>query len=128
MEVVKVKKVLLVIDMQNVCVGEKHAAYFKYDNEILIQAVNKVIEANKDNPDFIFISIARQDSKDNINKWISEKNPTQDVVFDDGEISLAFGVTGQPETFAIGKDGIVSSTLLARASQKSLNEMLSASS
>ena len=38
MEVVKVKKVLLVIDMQNVCVGEKHAAYFKYDNEILIQA------------------------------------------------------------------------------------------
>lgn len=86
------------------------------------------IAANKDNPDFIFISIARQDSKDNINKWISEKNPTQDVVFDGGEISLAFGVTGQPETFAIGKDGIVSSTLLARASQKSLNEMLSASS
>lgn len=44
------KKALLVIDMQNVCVGEKHVTYFKYDNEILIQAVNKVIDENKDNP------------------------------------------------------------------------------
>ena len=44
------KKALLVIDMQNVCVGEKHATYFKYDNENLIQAVNKVIDENKDNP------------------------------------------------------------------------------
>ena len=40
------KKALLVIDMQNVCVGEKHATYFKYDNENLIQAVNKVIDEN----------------------------------------------------------------------------------
>ena len=39
----KVKKALLVIDMQNVCVGKNHAAYFKYDNEILIQTVNEVI-------------------------------------------------------------------------------------
>ena len=44
------KKALLVIDMQNVCVGEKHATYFKYDNENLIQAVNKVIDENRDNP------------------------------------------------------------------------------
>lgn len=49
MEVRKVKKALLVIDMQNVCVGEKHAAYFKYNNEILIQAVNEVIDANENN-------------------------------------------------------------------------------
>ena len=43
------KKALLVIDMQNVCVGEKHAAYFKYDNDVLIKEVNKVIDANKNN-------------------------------------------------------------------------------
>lgn len=66
MEVVKVKKVLLVIDMQNVCVGEKHAAYFKYDNEILIQAVNKVIEANKDNPVIYIKNIMK---KNLINKF-----------------------------------------------------------
>ena len=46
-EVKKVNKALLVIDMQNVCVGENHATYFKYDNEILIRTVNEVIDATK---------------------------------------------------------------------------------
>lgn len=37
------KKALLVVDMQNVCVGEKHAEYFKYDREKLIASVNRII-------------------------------------------------------------------------------------
>ena len=41
------KKALLVIDMQNVCVGKKHARYFKYNNKTLIQSVNDIIDANK---------------------------------------------------------------------------------
>lgn len=89
--------------------------------------LEQFIEENKDNPDFVFISIARQDSKDNIENWISEKKPTQDVVFDNGDISLAFGVTGQPETFAVNKSGVVSATLLSRASKESLDKMLEAS-
>jgi nicotinamidase-related amidase len=43
------KKALLVIDMQNVCVGQNHAAYFKYNNVELVEAVNKAIDANKNN-------------------------------------------------------------------------------
>lgn len=43
------KKALLVIDMQNVCVGEKHSPYFKYNNRDLIQEVNKVIDNNEKN-------------------------------------------------------------------------------
>ena len=43
------KKALLVIDMQNVCVGEKHSSYFKYDNKGLIHEVNKVIDSNENN-------------------------------------------------------------------------------
>lgn len=43
------KKALLVIDMQNVCIGESHAKYFKYNNVDLVKAVNEVILANKDN-------------------------------------------------------------------------------
>ena len=89
--------------------------------------LEKFVEDNKSDPNFVFISIARQDSKDNIKSWISETKPTQDVVFDEGEISLAFGVTGQPETFSINPDGIISGTLLARASEKSLYDMLEAS-
>lgn len=41
-------KALLVIDMQNVCVGENHAECFKYENEKLIAEVNKVIDAAAD--------------------------------------------------------------------------------
>lgn len=41
------EKALLVIDMQNVCVGENHAEYFKYDNDTLLKAVNAVIDSNK---------------------------------------------------------------------------------
>lgn len=43
------KKALLVIDMQNVCVGENHAAYFKYNNRELIRKGNKIIDANEKN-------------------------------------------------------------------------------
>ena len=59
------KKALLVIDMQNVCVGEKHATYFKYDNDVLIQAVNKVIDENRDN---LVIYIKNVMKKNLINK------------------------------------------------------------
>jgi len=79
--------------------------------------LNEFINENKDDPDFVFISIAREDSKDNIKNFISEEEP----------VSLAFGVTGQPETFAINKNGIVSATLLSRASKSSLDQMLAAS-
>lgn len=43
------KKALLVIDMQNVCVGENHSSYFKYDNKGLIHEVNKAIDSNENN-------------------------------------------------------------------------------
>ena len=41
------KKALLVVDMQNVCVGNEHAKYFKYDNSKIINAVNRAIDDNK---------------------------------------------------------------------------------
>lgn len=37
------KKALLIIDMQNVCIGENHADKFHYENEKLIRRVNEKI-------------------------------------------------------------------------------------
>lgn len=54
------KKALLVIDMQNVCVGENHAKYFKYNNIDLIKAVNEVIDVNKDNMVIYIKNIMRE--------------------------------------------------------------------
>lgn len=70
MEGKKVKKALLVIDMQNVCVGKNHATYFKYDNEILIQTVNEVIDANESN---VVVYIKNIMKKNLINKLASFK-------------------------------------------------------
>lgn len=59
-------KAILVIDMQNVCVGENHAKFFKYDNKKLIASVNKVINENEGNPIIYILNIM----KDNfINKF-----------------------------------------------------------
>lgn len=38
------RKVLLVVDMQNICVGENHAECFQYDNQMLIKNVNACIK------------------------------------------------------------------------------------
>ena len=43
------KKALLVVDMQNFCVGANHSDYFNYDNENLINSVNQVIAYNEGN-------------------------------------------------------------------------------
>ncbi len=59
-------KALLVIDMQNFCVGENHSDYFNYNNEKLISSVNKVIESNENN---IVIYIKNLLKRDVINKY-----------------------------------------------------------
>lgn len=60
------KKALLVIDMQNVCVGEKHARFFQYNNSDLLHEVNKVIDANENN---LVIYIKNVMKKNLINKF-----------------------------------------------------------
>lgn len=52
--------------MQNVCVGNNHAAYFKYNNKELVQNVNEVIDTNKDS---MVIYIKNVMKKNIINKF-----------------------------------------------------------
>lgn len=42
-------KAVFVIDMQNICVGDNHHKFFKYNKESLIDSVNKVIRENEGN-------------------------------------------------------------------------------
>ncbi len=85
-------KAILVIDMQNVCVGEDHADFFNYDNE-LVDKVNEIIEANKEGK----IVYIRNIMKNNlINKFapfkaydgtteielVSSLNVVSDTIFD----------------------------------------------
>ena len=62
------KKALLVIDMQNEMIGEKHAPQFDYNAETLLQSVNEVIDVNKSN---MVVYIKHITKKNLINKFAS---------------------------------------------------------
>lgn len=48
------RKALLVVDMQNVCVGENHAKFFKYNRQELISSVNnRIAEYQSENVIYI---------------------------------------------------------------------------
>lgn len=59
-------KALLVIDMQNGCVGENHADFFQYDNELIMKNVNEAISHNQDS---VIIYIRNLMKKNFINKF-----------------------------------------------------------
>lgn len=87
-------------------------------------ALKEFARQHASDPDFVFIGIVRDDSKENIRQWEKETGAPFEVVFDvDEEAKIAFGTTGQPETYAIDRDGIVRASLLSRASVNSLNKM-----
>ena len=66
--------------MQNVCVGEKHARFFQYNNSDLLHEVNKVIDANENN---LVIYIKNVMKKNLINKFapFHAYEGTEDVDF-----------------------------------------------
>lgn len=80
MEVKNCEKALLVIDMQNVYVGEKHARFFQYNNSDLLHEVNKIIDANENN---LVIYIKNVMKKNLINKFapFHAYEGTEDVDF-----------------------------------------------
>ena len=59
------KKALIVVDMQEVCVGKNHAECFQYPDSLL-PTVNQIIDANKGN---IVIYIRNIMKKNTINKF-----------------------------------------------------------
>ncbi len=63
-------KAVLVIDMQNICVGDSHAKFFKYNNEKLIAAVNTVIKENEGNSIIYILNIMEDNF---INKFLPFK-------------------------------------------------------
>jgi nicotinamidase-related amidase len=52
-------KAVLVIDMQNICVGDNHNKLFKYNNKNIIDSVNNVIRENKENTIIYILNIMK---------------------------------------------------------------------
>ncbi len=62
------EKGLLVIDMQNICVGKNSSKFFKYDKRTLIDNVNSIIELYDSENVFYIKNILK-------NNWINKFSP-----------------------------------------------------
>lgn len=75
------RKALLVIDMQNVCVGKNHTEFFQYDKH-LIDNVNEIINSNLENEIIYIRNIMK---KNLINRFAPFKayEGTQEIELDE---------------------------------------------
>jgi thiol-disulfide isomerase/thioredoxin len=78
-----------------------------------------------DEPDLVFVGIVRDDTEAAVERFVAERRWDWDIAFDPGErTALAFGTTGQPETFAIAPDGLVVGRRVGEASVEDLEQLL----
>jgi peroxiredoxin len=75
--------------------------------------------------DIVFVGIVRDDTDDAVRDFVEERRWDWNIAFDPGErAALAFGTTGQPETFAIAPDGLVVGRRVGEASAQDLEQLL----
>jgi cytochrome c biogenesis protein CcmG/thiol:disulfide interchange protein DsbE len=80
---------------------------------------------HKDDPDVVLLGIVREDERSAARRWVDERGVEWPVAFDPGgKAALDFGTRGQPETYAIGPDGVVVSSLFGPATVETLDRMV----
>jgi cytochrome c biogenesis protein CcmG/thiol:disulfide interchange protein DsbE len=80
---------------------------------------------NRDNPDVVLLGIVRDDSKSAVRSYVREEKVEWPVAFDPGaKAALVFGTRGQPETYAIGPDGIVAASIFGPVTPRVLDQMV----
>jgi cytochrome c biogenesis protein CcmG/thiol:disulfide interchange protein DsbE len=80
-----------------------------------------------DDPDFQMIGIVRDDSRRAVERWVENRGDDWTIAMDPGgNAALAFGTRGQPETFAIGPDGLVVGYQFGPSSVEDLETLLTA--
>lgn len=69
--------------------------------------IQNLINLEKDNPDFVFLTILYNDSPDNARSYMNKNSFTFPVLIDTAKTAKNYGLTGVPETFLIDAKGIV---------------------
>lgn len=90
-----------------------------------VPALERFWARHSNDPDLVFVGIVRDDTDDAVRDFVDERRWDWDIVFDPGErAALAFGTTGQPETFAIAPDGLVVGRRVGEATVDDLEQLL----
>ncbi|MDX9714171.1 MAG: TlpA disulfide reductase family protein [Dissulfurispiraceae bacterium] len=71
------------------------------------EMVQELVTAEKDNPDFVFLTVLYNDSPDRARDFMKQHNYTFPVLVDNASVSGSYGITGVPETFIIDPSGIL---------------------
>ena len=82
--------------------------------------------AHRDDPNFEMLAVVHDDTDGAVRDWV-EQNPDAGygVVFDRGaSTALQFGVTGQPESYFLTPEGLITSVLKGPADREDLELML----
>ena len=80
---------------------------------------------HSNDPDLVFVGVVRDDTDAAVRAFVTERRWDWEIVFDPGErTALAFGTTGQPETFAIAPDGLVVGRRVGEATVDDLEQLL----
>jgi cytochrome c biogenesis protein CcmG/thiol:disulfide interchange protein DsbE len=75
--------------------------------------------------DVVLLGIVRDDTEAAIRSYVTEQGIAWPVAFDpDAKAAIDFGTTGQPETYAISKDGVVVAQQFGEVSVANLDAML----
>jgi cytochrome c biogenesis protein CcmG/thiol:disulfide interchange protein DsbE len=79
---------------------------------------------HRDDRDFAMIGIVRDDDEDAVREYVARENVGWTIAMDPkGTAAIAYGTTGQPETYVIGPDGVVHAQLFGPASVSDLETM-----
>jgi cytochrome c biogenesis protein CcmG/thiol:disulfide interchange protein DsbE len=79
---------------------------------------------HRNSSDVVLLGIVRDDSERAIRRYVEEQDVGWPVGFDPGaKAALDFGTRGQPETYAIGPDGVVAASIFGPATPAVLDRM-----
>ncbi len=88
-------------------------------------ALVEFYERHRDERDFEMIGIVRDDTDEAAREYVESEGVEWTIALDPGgKAALAFGTTGQPETYFVGPDGVVTGVHIGPASVERLEEML----
>jgi cytochrome c biogenesis protein CcmG/thiol:disulfide interchange protein DsbE len=75
--------------------------------------------------DVVLLGIVRDDSGNAIRSYVNDEKVGWPVAFDPGaKAALDFGTRGQPETYAIGPDGVVAASIFGPVTPQVLDQMV----
>lgn len=90
-----------------------------------LPALKRWYASVKDRVDVVFLGIVREDDERSVREYVRAEGMHWLIAFDPGgRAALGFGTRGQPETYAIGPDGVIAGSIYGPVTPQILDRMV----